>query len=80
VHHFAIPPENTHSRDIGTETRRAGFIQIEVKSIRQHVIKPFHRYWRDYQPTGITGRIRMFQRNRVAAKMDYVLVTARKPN
>lgn len=82
VHHFAIPPENTHSRDVlAQKLAEAGFVQIEVKSIRQHVIKPFHRYLARLPANrGLLGRIRMFQRNRVAAKMDYVLVTARKPN
>lgn len=82
VQHFAIPPENSYSRDVLAQKLAAiGFVQIEVKSIRQHVIKPFHRYLgRLPANRGVLGKIRMFQRKRVAAKMDYVLVTARKPN
>lgn len=82
VQHFAIPPENAYSRDVlAQKLAEAGFVQIEVKSIRQHVIKPFHRYLAQLPANrGVLGKIRMFQRKRVAAKMDYVLVTARKPN
>ena len=81
LQHFAIPPENCYSRDVlAQRLAEAGFVQIEVKSIRQHVIKPFHRYLgRLPANRGVMGKIRMFQRKRVAAKMDYVLVTARKP-
>ncbi|MCA1568238.1 MAG: methyltransferase domain-containing protein [Acidobacteria bacterium] len=82
VHHFAFPPENAYSRDVlAQKLADAGFVQIEVKSIRQHVIKPYHRYLAKLPANrGLLGRIRMFQRQRVAAKLDYVLVTARKPN
>lgn len=82
VRHFAIPPENAYSRDVlARKLAEAGFVQIEVRSIRKHVIKPFHRYLAKLPANrGLLGRIRMLQRKRVAAKLDYVLVTARKPN
>jgi ubiquinone/menaquinone biosynthesis C-methylase UbiE len=81
VQHFAIPPENRYSRDVlAQKLAETGFVQIEVKSIRELVIKPFHRYLGQLPANrGIFGKVRMFQRKRVAAKMDYVLVTARKP-
>ena len=82
VRHFAIPPENACSRDeLARRLAEAGFVQIEVRSIREHVIKPFHRYLAKLPANrGFSGNIRMFRRKRVAAKLDYVLVTAHKPN
>jgi len=82
VRHFAIPPENAYSRDVlARKLAEAGFVRIEVRSIREHVINPFHHYLAKLPANrGLLGKIRMFRRKRVAAKLDYVLATAHKPN
>jgi erythromycin 3''-O-methyltransferase len=81
VRHFAFPPENAYSRDVfARKLAEAGFVQIEVRSIRKRVINPFHRYMAKLPANrGLSGRIRMLQRRRLAAKLDYVLITANKP-
>jgi 2-polyprenyl-3-methyl-5-hydroxy-6-metoxy-1,4-benzoquinol methylase len=80
--HFALLPENSYSRDVlARKLAEAGYIHVAVASIREQVVPPFHRHLANLPGNrSLLGRIRMYQRLRVAAKLDYVLATAQKPN
>jgi len=80
--HFAILPENMHSGQVmRTEMGQAGFEVVSMLSIREQVIAPFHVHLaRLPLSKGLLGRIRAHQRNRLAAKLDYVIAKGRKPS
>lgn len=82
VEHFTMHPANTYSRFVYAEKlEQAGFSNVQVKSIRSSVLEPFTNYMGTLPAArGLRGKMRMFQRRRLASQLDYVLATALKPD
>jgi ubiquinone/menaquinone biosynthesis C-methylase UbiE len=81
VRHFTMNPLNLYSRIVYEQKlSEAGFVNVQVTSIRDLVLAPFTKYMATLpQARGLIGKLRMFQRRRLTARMDYVLATADKP-
>lgn len=81
VQHFTIHPANNYSRIVYAEKLwQAGFVNVQIQSIRDLVLKPFTKHMETLaNARGLGGRLRMFRRRRLSSQLDYVVATADKP-
>ncbi len=86
---FAIPPENAYTRPTyHAKLAMSGFEQIGVESIREHIYAPLHRFLAEHPQTlerlhpmaRLPAKLALrFEATSVYRGLDYVLVSARKP-
>jgi SAM-dependent methyltransferase len=86
---FAIPPDNAYTRPTyHSKLALAGFDQIRIESIREHVYAPLHRFLAEHPDTllrlhpvaRLPARLALrFEATSVYRGLDYVLVSAVKP-
>ncbi|MFY0567118.1 SAM-dependent methyltransferase [Archangium lansingense] len=88
---WQIPEENLYPREVYRERlEAAGFVEVEVRSIREHVYEPFLAFIaRRLDEPDVVRRVNPLLRQlsrphwyawMVRSTMDYVLASARKPS
>jgi len=82
VRHPAANPVNMYSGDVyARKLELAGFTNVCVTSIRQHVIKPFNRYLERHEKVrSLRTLYNRIVRRYTSSSLDYIIVTADKPH